>query len=44
VGGVAGAVLGNIIAPDGWKTLGTIIGGGAGAVLGKEVDEGVECR
>lgn len=43
VGGVAGAVLGNIIAPDGWKTVGTIIGGGAGAVLGKEVDE-VECR
>jgi hypothetical protein len=44
VGGVAGAVLGNLIAPKGAKALGMIIGGGAGAILGKEVDEGVECK
>ena len=33
VGGVAGGVLGNIIAPGGWKTVGTIIGAGSGAVI-----------
>jgi uncharacterized protein YcfJ len=45
VGGIAGGVLGNIIAPGGSKTLGTIIGVGAGAVIGREIDRGdVECR
>lgn len=45
VGGVAGAVLGNVIAPGGSKTLGTIIGGGAGALLGRAIDDGdVVCR
>jgi hypothetical protein len=45
VGGVAGAVLGNVIAPGGSKILGTIIGGGAGALLGRAVDDGdMVCR
>lgn len=45
VGGLAGGVLGNIIAPGGSKLLGTIIGGAAGAVVGDQVDKGeVVCR
>ena len=45
VGGVAGAVLGNVIAPGGAKVLGTIIGGGAGALIGKAIDDGdIQCR
>jgi hypothetical protein len=38
-------VLGNIIAPGGSKVLGTIIGAGAGAAIGKAVDQGdIVCR
>lgn len=45
VGGIAGGVLGNIIAPGGSKTLGTIIGAAGGAVIGRAVDKGeVRCR
>ena len=44
VGGMAGGVLGNIITPGGYKTLGTILGAGAGALIGREIDDGVECR
>jgi hypothetical protein len=45
VGGISGGVLGHIIAPGGSKTLGTIIGAGAGALIGKAVDDGdVVCR
>lgn len=45
VGGLAGGVLGNIIAPGGSKTLGTILGAGAGALAGREIDRsGVRCR
>jgi hypothetical protein len=45
VGGLAGGVLGNIIAPGGSKTLGTIIGAGVGAVAGHEIEKGrVRCR
>jgi hypothetical protein len=45
LGGIAGGALGNIIAPGGSKTLGTIIGAGAGAIIGKKVDDGeVVCR
>lgn len=45
VGGVAGGILGNIIAPGDSETLGTIIGAAAGAVIGQEVDRGnVRCR
>ncbi len=45
VGGIAGGLLGNIIAPGGSKTLGTIIGAAGGAVIGSSVDKGeVRCR
>ncbi len=44
VGGVAGGILGSIIAPGGSKTLGAIIGAGAGALIGREIDNGIECR
>ena len=45
VGGVAGAVLGNIVAPGRSKVIGTIIGGGAGALLGRAIDDGdIQCR
>jgi hypothetical protein len=45
VGGIAGGVLGNIIAPGGSKTLGTIIGAGAGALAGGAIDQNnVRCR
>lgn len=45
VGGIAGGVLGNIIAPGGSKTLGTILGAAGGAAIGTSVDKGeVRCR
>jgi hypothetical protein len=45
IGGIAGGVLGHIIAPGGAKTLGTIIGAGGGALLGRAIDDGdVVCR
>ena len=45
LGGIAGGALGNIIAPGGSKTLGTIIGAGAGALIGRAVDDGdIVCR
>lgn len=45
VGGAAGALLGNIIAPGGSKTLGTIIGAAGGAVAGREIDKSqTRCR
>ena len=45
VGGVAGGLLGNIIAPGGSETLGTIIGAAAGAAIGREVERGnARCR
>jgi hypothetical protein len=40
IGGIAGGVLGHIIAPGGSKTLGTIVGAGGGALLGKVLDDG----
>jgi len=40
VGALAGGVLGNIIAPGGSETLGTLLGGGAGALVGREVERG----
>ncbi|MCG7349347.1 glycine zipper 2TM domain-containing protein [Sphingomonas sp. ACRSK] len=44
IGGLAGGVLGNIIAPGGSKTLGTILGAGAGALGGRAIDRNsVEC-
>ncbi|MBX3561355.1 MAG: glycine zipper 2TM domain-containing protein [Sphingomonas sp.] len=45
VGGLAGGVLGNVIAPGGSETLGTIIGAAAGAAIGREVERGnARCR
>ena len=45
LGGIAGGALGNIIAPGGSKTLGTIVGAGAGALIGKAIDDGdIVCR
>jgi hypothetical protein len=45
VGGIAGGVLGNIIAPGGSDLLGTILGGAAGAAIGREIDrDQVRCR
>lgn len=45
VGAIAGGVLGNIIAPGGSETLGTILGAGAGALAGREIDRGdARCR
>jgi outer membrane lipoprotein SlyB len=41
---VAGALLGDAIAPGGSKTVGAIIGGGAGALLGRAIDRDVKCR
>ena len=42
---MAGGVLGNIIAPGSWKTVGTILGAGSGALIGRKVDRGdVTCR
>ncbi len=44
VGALAGGTLGNVIAPGGSKTVGSLIGGSLGAILGKELDDGVTCR
>ena len=45
IGGITGGVLGHIIAPGGSKTLGTIVGAGAGALVGRAIDDGdVVCR
>ena len=45
IGGLAGGVLGNVIAPGGSETLGTIIGAAAGAAVGREVERGnARCR
>jgi len=42
IGGVGGAVLGNLV---GGGTLGTLLGGGGGALLGRSIDRGkVRCR
>ena len=45
VGGLGGGVLGNVIAPGDSKTLGTILGAGAGALLGRSIDRNnITCR
>lgn len=45
VGALGGGVLGNVIAPGGSKTLGSLLGGGLGAVLGNSIDRNnVSCR
>jgi len=40
IGGVAGGVLGNIIAPGDSKTIGTVLGAAGGAILGHSADRG----
>lgn len=45
IGGLAGGVLGNVIAPGGSKTLGTVIGAVGGGLLGRALDrDRVTCR
>ncbi|MHB9879617.1 glycine zipper 2TM domain-containing protein [Pacificimonas sp. ICDLI1SI03] len=45
IGGLTGGTLGNVVAPDGSKLLGSIIGGAVGAYVGKSADDdGVTCR
>lgn len=45
VGGIAGGVLGNVIAPGGSKTLGTILGAAGGALAGRAIDRNnVRCK
>lgn len=45
VGGIAGGVLGDAIAPGGSKTLGTVLGAIGGAAIGSSVDRNsVSCR
>ncbi|NLS26005.1 hypothetical protein S2M10_09860 [Sphingomonas sp. S2M10] len=45
VGGVAGGLLGNIIAPGGSQTLGTLLGAAAGAAAGRSIDRNnVTCK
>ena len=44
VGAIAGGILGNLIAPGGSETLGTILGAGAGALAGREIDRDARCR
>src|SRR3546814_16276380 len=45
VGGLAGGVLGNVIAPGGSKTLGTILGAAGGALAGRAIErKNVRCE
>ena len=45
VGGLAGGVLGNVIAPGGSNTLGPILGAAGGAVAGRAIDRSdARCR
>lgn len=45
VGGIAGGILGNAIAPGGSKTLGTILGAAGGAAVGNAVaTDSARCR
>ncbi|MFN7175400.1 MAG: glycine zipper 2TM domain-containing protein [Thermaurantiacus sp.] len=44
VGAIAGGTLGNVIAGDGQRRLGSILGGSIGAIIGRELDRGnVRC-
>lgn len=45
VGGAAGGLLGNIIAPGGSELLGTVLGAAGGALAGRAIDrDQVRCR
>ncbi len=44
-GAIGGGLVGNAVAGRGDKTLGTIVGAGAGALVGRELDRGdIKCR
>jgi Ni/Co efflux regulator RcnB len=45
IGGITGGVLGSVIAQGDSKTLGTLLGAGAGALVGRSIDRNnVTCR
>ena len=44
IGGVGGAVAGNLLTHGGGKTGGTLIGAGAGAYAGHEIGKRHKCR
>jgi Ni/Co efflux regulator RcnB len=45
IGGIAGAVLGSVIAPGNSNTLGALLGGAGGALAGRAIDRNnVRCR
>ena len=44
IGAGVGALLGNLIAPRGSKTLGAILGGAAGGAVGYSADRDVRCQ
>ncbi|KRB86936.1 hypothetical protein ASE00_07655 [Sphingomonas sp. Root710] len=44
VGGIAGGVLGNVIAPGGSETLGTLLGAAGGALAGRAIDRDAKCK
>lgn len=45
IGAIAGGALGNVIAPGDSKTLGTILGAGGGAVVGRSIGRrNTRCR
>ncbi len=44
LGAIAGGTLGNVIAPGENKLIGSLVGGSLGAIIGKSLDDGVECR
>ena len=45
IGGAAGGLLGNIIAPGGSETLGTLLGAAGGALAGRAIDrDNVRCK
>ncbi len=44
-GAIGGAIIGNSVAGHNDKALGTVVGAGAGALVGREIDRGdVKCR
>jgi hypothetical protein len=44
-GAVGGALVGNAVAGHGDKALGTVVGAGAGALVGRSLDRGdIKCR
>jgi hypothetical protein len=42
--GIAGGVLGNVSAPGGSETLGTLLGAAGGALAGRAIDRDAKCK